>query len=381
MSLSGEERGALHQALFRALGGDVNALIQMVDIKLDTPLGDVVTLPGPLNDVVFNLIKWAEKRDRKLIELLEGAPDYLPNPTLKIVAQRLLGQLRQAAPVAAGGNPFKTCFVRLDRVFVNRNLLREELERMVPAAGNRVLVVNGDPKSGKTYTLELIIYLSRELSSYSVAWLDLSREKPVGSDYTPDMLLRSLAKQMKIDPGGIPTQASTSGRWVRELRDWLIYRLDPVGPVWWIVLDGVSQVRLNDPIRDFIEELAFQAEMSPLDRLRIVLISYKESLNSILGRYREEKIGPINRADLIEFFRGVRGAHGLPPDPTADQQRAQALYEEVAALKRARRLPTLAERVEQEVKALLRSAGAAGSGPAAAAGTGAARAGAGGGQV
>jgi hypothetical protein len=407
MSLSGEERGALHAALLGALGGDLGELVQMVSIKLNITLADVVTLPKPLKDVVFDLIVWAEEdTDCRLIELLKGAPDYLPNPTLKIVAQMLLGRLSQAAPVTAGENPFKTCFVRLDRAFVDRKDLREELERMVPAEGNRVLVVNGQAKSGKTYTLELILHASKALPGYlesirkpshapvfpgipevqaassdcfEVAWLDLRREKPAGSDYTPDMLLRSLAVQMKIDPSGIPT-APALGRWAQELRDWLIQRLDRKGPVWWIVLDGVSQVRVNDPIHDFIEELAYQAEMV-LDRLRIVLISYGRNLKSILGRYRKEEIGPINLTDLIEFFGKVRDARGLPPDPAADQQLAMALHQEVSAKKRAHRLRCLEERLKEKVREMLPAAGAAGKGPAAATGMGAARAGAGGGQV
>jgi hypothetical protein len=185
------------------------------------------------------------------------------------------------------------------------------------------------------------------------------------------MLLRSLAPQMGISRDGIPTPASAPGRWVQELRDWLLLQLDPKGPIWWIVLDDVSKVHLNDPIRDFIEELAYQAEMV-LDRLRIVLISYKGSLNSIRGRVRTENIKPISATHLIEFFGAVRGAHGLPPDPKADENLALAVHQEVAAKKRSHRLPFLAERLGEKVKALVTSAGAGGNGPTAAADTGAA---------
>ena len=87
MTLSGDQRGKLQQALLSAFRTYAD-LKQMVGIRLEKNL-EAIAGTGKLRDVTYDLIDWAEEKGR-LNDLIQGARAHNPgNPELKAFAAAL----------------------------------------------------------------------------------------------------------------------------------------------------------------------------------------------------------------------------------------------------------------------------------------------------
>jgi hypothetical protein len=90
VELTGTQREQLQQALLSAFPG-AGPLAMMVSFKLNENLA-IVAGSGPLGEVAFNLIIWAEAQG-KLVDLINGAHEQVPgNPKLLAFAREHLPQ-------------------------------------------------------------------------------------------------------------------------------------------------------------------------------------------------------------------------------------------------------------------------------------------------
>ena len=325
MKLIGDELPKLQQALLTAFPTPA-ALAQMVRGALDENLAAIAG-GGNLTEVVFNLISWAETEGR-LMELLTKALQANPgSPALAALGPQLIAALNERQPTGEVRpvDPFDACLLRGKRAFVNRKDLRKALRELAAEEGSRVLVVDGEPLSGKSYSLELITYLADILESYRVIWIDLKDEVP--SLFGPGDLARSIALQMRLSLDSMPKQEEIqASRWARVLGEWITGQMRASGATWWVVLDSFNQLDppLADATDDLIKYLAERAETT-VPELRVVLLSYKGLLPPrIRGFVQRETIASIEQIDVKDFFECLFGQRGQLSDAAAVDQAVEA---------------------------------------------------------
>lgn len=252
-----------------------------------------------LRDVVYKLIGWAQ-RDRWLPELIQEA--VAAKQTLAL--QQLANELRPVI-ISATVDHFNVTFVNNNLALVNRTLLRQSLKQLaVPALNSaQILIVNGPPLSGKSYSVELISYLFRALRSFNFVLVDL---KKFPGEIRPIHIANDIVIQMKLDRGIIPElNEEQDSRWVYRFCSGLQAELTNAADKRWIVIDGFNHARLSPSVNDLVNELSERVHRN-LPELRLVLLSYPNQLSPTLEQAAiRETIAPVDRQDLSKFFAQV----------------------------------------------------------------------------
>ena len=178
------------------------SLDRMLSLRLGRRL-ELYAIGDDLRDIIAKLVRTAS--DENWIEqLITAATDDNPgNADLKTFAYVTLAVLNPPIWYQAR-NHFDTCFLQGKRAFIGRRELRRLLSDL-DSHQHAVLIVEGPPVSGKTYSLQLIAYLANELKNYKVARVDLKRDALV--QYNPDTLVKSIALQM-----GLPTARNSTAQ-------------------------------------------------------------------------------------------------------------------------------------------------------------------------
>ena len=245
--------------------------------------------------VVFNLIGKAQQ-NRWLHELVKAAVDENPTAALQKIYDELRPQIN-----AATVDHFNVAFVHNNLAMVNRTVLRAALREMAgsQSTGARILVVNGPPSSGKTYSVEMISYLQRTLNSFRFVWIDL---KKISGEVRPDHIANDIVDQMSLPTAVIPEKdQEQDSRWVLTFCNRLQGVLGNAAQQWWIVIDGFNHARLSPSVNDLIKELS--GRRLTLPELRIVLLSYPDTLSPDVERVAlREALTPISQRDLTHFF-------------------------------------------------------------------------------
>jgi len=216
------------------------------------------------------------------------------NPDVKAFVSSL------TVAVAAAANPYGVCFAD-NRPFVNRSTLRVTLRSLI-TGGPRILVVRGEPRSGKTYTGNLIKYLASNVG-FEVVTVNLVKYA-AGRDVSPVDIGDALARQMGL---GKPPELGNEqlSRWTLAYFDWLVGQLRPRdggAKTWWIVIDGFQSISVPQAVNDFIDELAARVDATLLST-RVTLISYERELPAEVGPIIAEDVtSEITVDDLSDFF-------------------------------------------------------------------------------
>lgn len=228
-----------------------------------------------------------------------------------------------------GGEPYNTCLIAMELPFLNRAFSRRALAdfplSLKPqAAGGarpaRILVVNGPPGSGKSFTLNYVRYLVQvQAGSYNLAWADHDLHTNVQSGQFA--LAQHLADQ--IYPGWVIRAETKDANRPERLAQSLTQQLAAAAAKstrengrqrWYITLDNFYRPHVAADTHLFIRQLAAglageslgweiedQNEGAPL---RLLLLGYENALpGSGSDLVREETIGAITAGDLTAFFR------------------------------------------------------------------------------
>jgi hypothetical protein len=225
----------------------------------------------------------------------------------------------------AGVDPLQACRLTAGHILVNRTQLRRALEELSNPEGKRVLVVKDDPafagagapwKTGKSHSLQLILYLAQATQNFRAVIVDLEE------------LARAVGTGKLIEPrdlGGLIATLSgckqivqpkpddtTWARWTLEFCiafEAAVVDSDPI----WIVLDQFHKVLLSQDTIDLVKDLAKRIGTT-LPNFRLVLLGYTGSLHpSTLPE--EETLHLINENELGEFFRRALQERSIEPTP------------------------------------------------------------------
>jgi hypothetical protein len=295
IKLSSDQYRDLFVALTEAF--DLFRLRMMLRFRLGKDL-ELETGGASGEEVFFNLIGKAE-RANWIPELLAGALADRTTPALQKIADSLRPQI-----TAASVDHFNVTFVNNNLALVNRTVLRAALKQLTGSQPTdpRVLVVNGPPLSGKSYSVELISYLGRALKSFRFVWIDL---KKISGEVRPEHLAHDIIDQMLLPKNIVPElEQEQDSRWVQTFCNRLQGVLGNAADQWWIVIDGFNHARLSPTVNDLVKELS--GRRLTLPELRIVLLSYPDTLSPDVERVAlREALSPVNERDLILFFSQV----------------------------------------------------------------------------
>jgi hypothetical protein len=220
------------------------------------------------------------------------------------------------------GRAYDTCHLALELPLLNRETTRWAFEGFdeslqLPSKAARVLVVNGPPGSGKTYTGDFLrLLVGLHPNEHGVAELDFANW--TGKALTPDVLTVDLARQMGTPGSRAEAEVSRlhsqrPERWAIDLAIWLAGEAYSTGKIWHLLLDNFHLSGVLEPTYIFIEQLAAalagkQIAWPPHDPdmgppLRLALLGYTRPLvrNALV---RLEDIRPIMPGDLeLHFHR------------------------------------------------------------------------------
>jgi hypothetical protein len=233
---------------------------------------------------------------------------------------------------------FEVCCLTGTHVMVDRTKLRDALRQISRPLGKRILVVKGEPKTGKSHTLQLISYLRHVFGNFILVVIDLeSFIRTVGKNaiIEPWDMARRIVKLVGYDME-VPERPHDAqwARWVLDFCDdfegrALREQAQQDVPIRWIVIDGLNAVLLTQPTLDLIKELAFRISVT-LTKFRLILLGYAESLPAqVLPVAEEEHIDAIGQNELIEFFARARKQLKIPFDDDKLVQAVQHMLDKL----------------------------------------------------
>jgi len=199
-----------------------------------------------------------------------------------------------------------SAFMKSGRVFCKRDDLRQNLRQIGALNQSRVLAIDGDRYTGKTYSREFLNFLRENEPS----WSGEQREIYVNMDdcvFEPEDLARIVGGRLGINSPMPPETGEQAPRRIPALVEWLANGLDhSAARVWWLILDGFRIQVQPSATHDFIRALIDVVDRDQ-DKVRMILLNYKEFLDLDIGTFiLREEIEPIDeKSDLQLFFRHV----------------------------------------------------------------------------
>ncbi len=261
-----------------------------------------------------------------LVQVLEKIAPRAVTPFgahIPAVAARLRRERPDVASFYRGRAVWETCHLSLALPFLDREVTRVAFQDFFnplaygPQAA-RVLVVNGPPGSGKTFTgdfLRLLVGLRQ--AEHGVAEADFLLL--TGEPLTPDRLAVHLATQMGVPRARAEAEvprlkAQRPERWPKDVAIWLAAEADRTEKTWHLLLDNFHLPGVPDTTAGLIAVLlaalsgqqqigwnVVDPAMGP--PLRLVLLGSHLDLVQRTSLLRVEDIRPITAADLETHFR------------------------------------------------------------------------------
>lgn len=289
----------LRDALLAAFGGPGDIDNLLLSINQNYNWLAIATYNLPQNLVV--IIRAAEA-EGWILSLVSKAREIVPgDPAFDALERELI----PLAPRAATEH-FDVCCLSGSHVMVDRSTLRAALRELSEPLGKRILIVKGDPKSGKSHSVQLISYICQARDDFSLVVVDLeafSRTLGTSTRIEPRDLAQRMVRLMRYDLtiADPPSDAQWS-RWVLDFCDDFDACARDDKKQRWLVIDAFNSVLLAQPAFDLIKELA-QRINSSLTHFRLVLLGFPESLPApLMPIVEEEEIKTIGEAELIDFF-------------------------------------------------------------------------------
>jgi AAA ATPase-like protein/effector-associated domain 1 (EAD1)-containing protein len=293
---------------------------------------DQLTPPGTLEYRIFKLV---EKYDAeaKVPELVQAVHSQRPGDARvhALFARFFPSPARAPAGAPQGpASPFDCYRLGEDTLFLDRKELRKALRAIESGSGRNVLVITGTRGSGKTFTCRLLQHGAVQ-HGYQIVVVNLREELLPGDG--PDVLARSLLRQMGLSVNDLPAQGQASAaRWTLDIVNWMVglIRSAQLNKKWWLVIDGFERDVTPAEVRLLVTHLAAKIEPS-LPNVRLGLLGYDEPPAPPLtpAKARFESLGRISQPDIEEFFAHAFQERGQPVDSGILKQVSSRVLQEL----------------------------------------------------
>ncbi|MEO8703781.1 MAG: hypothetical protein ABI867_27270 [Kofleriaceae bacterium] len=220
--------------------------------------------------------------------------------------------------------PFDEVLLGSDRPFVNRRPLRNALLNLVNPAGARVLLVDGSPQSGKTFSYYLLEHVATR-RNFVVDKFEV-RKLPEVLQLTEAVLRRLLA----VVPA-LPEQGSESAeRWAEKLAAIVASAVQSKTSTRFFIFDEFPLTSPPPETLSFISRLATFADQELRNVLRVVLVRFPGELAPEVDDVAtRDDAQPFTVTDMVATMMQIARARGW--DLTEATMRAK--IEEFEALK------------------------------------------------
>lgn len=295
-TLSTDDFSALRQALLDSF--DTEARLSTLARDARGVSLDRLALGDDLEEIAEKLIERAQS-ESWLPALIEAAWQARQDHP---VLTRFREEWRTIA-VSWPMDPYRVLLLPGKTVLIDRVTLREALTTLEEANGSRVLIVDGDAESGKTYSVHYISYVSAARQTFRCTYVDLERvprnaHNKIDAFTLGDAIAGALLGKSFAAP---PDLNLTT--WIDRYCTWLEEQL-PAQSIRWVVIDHFAKVTVEESSFDLVAALAMRTYRN-LASLRLVLLSYRdrEWLQArVVGMVEYERIAAIGRRDLLRFF-------------------------------------------------------------------------------
>jgi hypothetical protein len=236
---------------------------------------------------------------------------------LDIIAAELDSQ-----PAPTSIDPFNEVLLEGNRPFVNRVDLRANLKQLCAPSGSSLLLVRGQPQTGKTFSFYLAQHIARQ-TGYITSQFEV--KKTPDPDQLAAEVLDRIGANVELRKKGL----ESAERWAeklagqvkdaieeRELKRVFVFDDFPVDP----------QPPLPQETFSFIVRLAKYSDEEIQKYLRVVLIQFTATLPPALDDAAEtDEAVPFTSADMLSVLKQVREARGWRVSDSALQVEIQAI--------------------------------------------------------
>jgi hypothetical protein len=259
--------------------------------------------PGVTIDNIVNIVV-----DRALLEGWIGSiVAQLPrNPATAAELDVIVAQLKDQ-PQPTSADPFQEVLLEGSRPFANRVDLRLSLRTLCEAAGSTLLVVTGEPRTGKSFSFYLAQHIARQRGF-------ITSQFDIGKMAEPVALATEVLRRV-----GVPLKKETTGlesgqRTGKDLADQVKDALEERKQRRLLVFDGFP-VPPDPPLPpetiSFIVRLATYADEELRPFLRVLLIRFHEPLPDAIDDVAErDQAQPFSDADMLAVLKQIATARG-----------------------------------------------------------------------
>ena len=289
-----ELRGPQFQNVLMAINGAYtkNTLRMAIEFGLTERLDDIA---GGKNNVeiVFNLISWANSVGRT-IELLEALRDRRPqNQDFCIAIGDALASMQPPPPGPPAPSPpvqLPVGSVEMDtmlttaliggQAFIDRHELRNKVKNFLigNVSEDRVLIINGPPGCGKTYSEMFIDYALQSANNIKKIYIDLED----WGDSGPEALefIKYLSSKLNFDCSIERNDYEAKPeRRARKLRGWFLDEAAGANMKCCVVIDNANIVNLKEDTGHLLRGLIKEAAGRQVDGFQMVLLGYDELID------------------------------------------------------------------------------------------------------
>lgn len=278
-----------------------------------------VAIGANVEEMIEILIHEAD-RGGWLKKLLDAAVERLPGNALLDA----LSVDFAAAMIIEPDSPFDAHRIFGEAMF-DREELRKGLRALQSDGAPPVLLVHGDPYTGKTWSARLIRHVADKLDGINFVLVDLEDLK--GKAVNAATIGERIALESGLGQSPPPNE-EMDAQWVRQYCQWLGRRAKETGSAQWVVIDHLQKVLLGQGAKDFLHgfgrEIPFLMPM-----VRLIILSYHEpdDLAAGIGRIQRDPIQKMPMLEMRKWLATFFGAELL------SQQRNALMVPDLAELR------------------------------------------------
>lgn len=247
---------------------------------------------------------------------------------------QILAKLAAAPAAAPDNDPFTASILDTGQPFLDRLPTRTVLRTWTePLPIKQVMVVDGPPKTGKSYTVEYVRHIIRHVASSSgqgasdVRWVLVSLERDQAASCGQGELATELVDALGGDTTDMPTSDTNTTAWTKQLVTRVLREANSRGLRWWFVLDSFRSSRpgehppwqLREDTRDFI--IAFVKGLTNginTGLHRLLLLDFDRAILPLAPQaVGLDKTCSIPHAAVTALVRSIIASSGKALDPVA----------------------------------------------------------------
>jgi hypothetical protein len=200
--------------------------------------------------------------------------------------------------------------------FVNRRDFRNHIVRLASSQANNkpILVITGECKTGKSYSINFIEHFSNRRSTILSHRVEFDPE--LAADMGAEQIAQKLVGMMGRNFDNKPAPNTNNKLYVQKLADWVLS--EALQTEWqnWFILDNFNGKNLRQDVRDLIVALSSQVTTGlPTQRCRLFLIGFdRANLTVEPAKVAEDIVTKMKRADLDIVIVEIAGRAATPVD-------------------------------------------------------------------